>query len=243
MKVSPLSAKKTSLHILKLNCSILEQLQLEEALLRADDRNWCLINYGTKPAIIMGISGKKELLVNSAKILHAPVPLIRRFSGGGTVFVDENTFFITWICNSHCSAVECSPDQVHQWIKFFFQAALPALNIQLRENDYVINDRKFGGNAQYLRKQRWLHHSSLLWDYDSKNMEYLLMPPKMPHYRQQRPHDNFLCRLKDFLVSKAEFEGAIFNSLHHFFEVKTTHFDEVKGLLKSDHRKATQIIY
>ena len=37
---------------------ILQQLQLEEALLRADSSNWCIINDGTPaPAIVMGISG------------------------------------------------------------------------------------------------------------------------------------------------------------------------------------------
>ena len=33
-------------------------------------------------------------------MLRNPVPVIRRFSGGGTVFVDANTLFVTWICNT-----------------------------------------------------------------------------------------------------------------------------------------------
>lgn len=37
---------------------ILRQLRLEEALLRADSGNYCIINDGTPdPAIVMGISG------------------------------------------------------------------------------------------------------------------------------------------------------------------------------------------
>ena len=37
---------------------ILRQLQLEEALLRADAGNWFLLNDGTpEPAIVLGISG------------------------------------------------------------------------------------------------------------------------------------------------------------------------------------------
>ena len=40
---------------------ILQQLRLEEALLRTDDRNWCLINDGgpndLPPSVVMGISG------------------------------------------------------------------------------------------------------------------------------------------------------------------------------------------
>lgn len=37
---------------------ILQQLQLEEALLRATKHNWFLINEGTpQPSVVMGVSG------------------------------------------------------------------------------------------------------------------------------------------------------------------------------------------
>lgn len=40
------------------NVPILRQLLLEEALLRVDSNNWCIVNDGTSvPAIVMGISG------------------------------------------------------------------------------------------------------------------------------------------------------------------------------------------
>ena len=43
--------------------SILEQLKMEEALLRAGTGNWCLVNEGASPAIVIGISGKTEELI------------------------------------------------------------------------------------------------------------------------------------------------------------------------------------
>lgn len=78
---------------------IFQQLQLEEALLRTDGGNWCLINQGTTPAIVMGISGKPEKWIHPAFFERKPFPLIRRFSGGGTVVVDKHTLFVTFICN------------------------------------------------------------------------------------------------------------------------------------------------
>ena len=49
--------------------------------------------------------------------------------------------------------------------------------------DYCFGDVKFGGNAQAITKQRFLHHTSLLWDYQSKRMRLLKHPAKIPDYR------------------------------------------------------------
>ena len=46
------------------NIAIYDQLLLEEQLLREDARNFCLINTGSTPAIVMGISGKEGALVH-----------------------------------------------------------------------------------------------------------------------------------------------------------------------------------
>ena len=86
---------------------IVEQLKLEEALLRADGENWCLINRGSSPAIVMGISQVPEQAVNFKLIRDQSIPLVRRYSGGGTVFVDEHTFFVSLIMNH--SALPCDP--------------------------------------------------------------------------------------------------------------------------------------
>jgi lipoate-protein ligase A len=94
--------------------SILQQLKLEEALLRNTKSNWLLINNGTcKPAIVLGISGKPSKLVHVENAEGAGVPLIKRFTGGGTVIVDSNTIFITMIMNQQSlDHVEPFPRQI-----------------------------------------------------------------------------------------------------------------------------------
>ena len=66
----------------------------------------------------------------------------------------------------------------------------------LTENDYALGERKMGGNAQAIVKGGWLHHTSFLWDYEDQNMEYLVLPGKRPKYRGDRPHRDFLVKLK-----------------------------------------------
>lgn len=58
-----------------------------------------------------------------------------------------------------------------------------------------MDDKKIGGNAQTITKDRWVHHTSFLWDFDNLNMNYLQMPKKRPEYRQSRPHGDFLRKL------------------------------------------------
>jgi len=239
MMNSPLAA---SLHLVVLDhVPIYNQLQLEEALLRADKRNWCLINRGSTPSIVMGISGKPELLINSKKITQNPVPVIRRFSGGGTVIVDSDTFFITWICNAEHTGTECFPEHVHRWVESFYLKTFPDLSMKLRENDYVMGERKFGGNAQYLSKGRWLHHSSLLWDYNPEMMDYLLMPLKTPEYRQKRDHNDFLCRLRNHYPEKLYLENQLLESLRASFLIETVPFSDAWELTNLPHRKATAL--
>lgn len=234
---------KPCIHVLFLKkYPIFAQLQLEEALLRADQRNWCLINCGSPPAIVMGISGKSEFLINPHVMQKRPLPVIRRFSGGGTVVIDEQTSFITLICNSTEMQVPCYPDKVLKWTEQLYQPVFSSLDFKLMENDYVIGNKKFGGNAQYMRKDRWLHHSSLLWDFKNEHMEYLLFPPKVPQYRRSRDHSEFLCRLKDYYPSMDHVHTNVENALDQFFEVQQSSMEEVEMVLKRPHRKATVLV-
>lgn len=228
------------LHLLHLDSvPILQQLQIEEALLRADTKNWCLINQGAPPAIVMGISGKVEELINKNRFSAAPVTLIRRFSGGGTVFIDQNTVFVTFIINSPFLSIEPFPHSIMQWTAHFYKPVFKETAFELRENDYVIGQHKCGGNAQSICKQRWLHHSSFLWDYSTDNMDYLLLPKRIPNYREKRPHHDFLCKLKDKWEEKEHLTEEIVKRLNEMFLVKKSSIEEIQDFLGKPHRKAT----
>lgn len=77
-------------------------------------------------------------------------------------------------------------------------------DFELRENDYVLGDRKMGGNAQTIVKNGWLHHTSFLWNYEPENMQYLTLPNRRPDYRKDRTHDDFLVKLNDAYPSLAK---------------------------------------
>jgi lipoate-protein ligase A len=192
------------------NTPIYEQLILEEHLLREDTRNFCLINSGSTPAIVMGISGKADTLVHLDRLPDS-IPLLRRFSGGGTVIVDENTVFVTFICNKADHDFQAYPEPILRWAESRLAPATEGL--KLRENDFVIGEKKCGGNALYIKKDRWLIHTSFLWDYDPARMELLKHPAKTPKYREGRSHEEFVCRLSDYLKDQEEWIEGLKKSL------------------------------
>ena len=235
-------------HIKKLNFlhikkySILSQLQLEEALLHNDQQNWCIINEGTPPAIVLGKTSCEKKLINKEYFQKYPIDLIRRFSGGGVVVVDKNTVFVTFIFEKNFLPISFFPEAIFQWTQDFYKKVFSKIAFQLEEQDYTIKKKKCGGNAQYIKKKRALHHTSFLWDFKKDNMKYLSLPTKTPKYRNKRSHEDFLCSLKNHMDSKIVFTKNIKKVLKKNFVLKEKKICDISNVLKKSHRKSTTLI-
>ena len=217
---------------------IVRQLQAEEALLRADTGNWCLINEKAAPAVVLGISSKPEQHLNLIKLKQSPIPVFRRYSGGGSVVIDHDTLFVTLIANEACSGVSCRPDLIMKWNgQLYSQLFKDAY--QVVENDFTYQGRKFGGNAQYLTKRRWLQHTSLLWDFTDEMMDYLQHPPKSPKYRDGRLHGEFLCRLKEVCRTPDAIFSKILARLSAQFKIHVRSENDLEPILALPHRQTT----
>ena len=186
------------LHVLRASrLPILAQLHIEEALFRATSNNYLLINDGVEsPAIVLGISGKPEALVHEDRARKLGVPLVKRFTGGGTVVVDEDSIMATVIVGGGASGfgLDCFPRQIMEWTHGLLTGGRNAFS--LRENDFTIGSRKIGGNAQAISGDKFLQHTSFLWDYQDDRMALLKAPEKQPAYRERREHGGFVERLK-----------------------------------------------
>ncbi len=224
------------------NYPIFKQLQLEEALLRLDNSNYCIINEGSPPAIVMGISGKADELIDHEKLSASPIPVIKRFSGGGTVVVDQETIFISFLCQKELHDFAPYPEPIMKWTEGIYKEAFNLPDFHLRENDYVIGERKCGGNAQYLRKERWLHHTTFLWSYQTALMDLLLHPKKTPQYREQRSHADFLTCLSEHLPSKVAFIQAFKKILNNHYSAIEISLSEVSSILQIPHRQSTILL-
>jgi lipoate-protein ligase A len=201
-----LDNKMKPLKILKLKqFPILKQLQIEEFLLKTENKNnWIVINEGTSTnSIVMGLTGKPEKLLNLENIKIDKIPVIKRYTGGGTVFVDHQTFFVSFICETNVlGESKPFPKEIMKWSELFYQNVFKNEKFSLTEDDFTFEKKKFGGNAQYItggKLKKFVHHTSFLFDMDiEKIMKYLLIPEKKPKYREQKHHDEFLTTLNKF---------------------------------------------
>ena len=214
----------STLHVLRIvrnSISLFDQLVLEEALLRADSRNWVIVRGGTTPCIVMGISGVLESLVDVSAAKNASVPIARRFTGGGTIVADEDTAFISFICErSAARGAPPFPRELMAWSAAFYTPVFAALAphapaFALRDHDYAIGERKVGGNAQALSRDRFVHHTSFLWDANVARLGLLRLPSKRPAWRADRPHSDFIGRMRDHGVETVDSLGeAVIEHLH-----------------------------
>jgi lipoate---protein ligase len=217
---------------------IYSQLQIEEALLRTQEGNWCFCNDGSSKAAVLGVSKKIE---EDLSFLPPHLPIIKRFSGGGSVYVDDNTLFVSFIFSKKDLPL-ATPEEIHQWMEAFYRGIFKDSHFRLVENDYTLGHRKCGGNAQYVQKDRFLHHTSFLWDYNVEEMALLSIPKKAPNYRQNRSHQEFLTPLKNHFASKEEFFSKIQTSLAKQFKVQKVELSEAETFCQLPHRKTTSLL-
>ena len=95
------------------------------------------------------------------------IHLVRRMSGGGTIYTDPGGWQFTFI--QHEDATEIA---FHQYIAPVIDA-LREIGVQAEfngRNDLTIDGRKFSGNAQYRLGGSIVHHGSLLFDTDIEQM-------------------------------------------------------------------------
>jgi lipoate-protein ligase A len=115
---------------------IFDQLRYEEILYRHSKSNWFLWNYGpVQPAIVLGYSGKILELVNVNEARRDQIPLIRRYTGGGTVIVDQSTLFSSFIMNSADAGTPPYPRNIMTWSEGVYG---PVFNRLMRGGNQVI---------------------------------------------------------------------------------------------------------
>src|SRR5262245_59220851 len=198
-----------------------DNLALDEALLFAPEdgsgpdvlRLWEL----PTPAVVVGAGGSVALDVNVAACEADRVPVLRRASGGGTVVIGPGC-----LCFSLVLSCDGAPglDQIrasNRYVLGRVRNALTPVTAAAPEgtSDLAVGGVKISGNAQQRKRTHFLHHGTLLCDFDLRLIaKYLHAPERQPDYRRNRPHREFVMNLaatapevKRLLVAEWQAEG------------------------------------
>ncbi len=136
-------------------------LATEEYLLRNFKEN-CFMLWRNKPSIIVGKHQNALAEINYQYVKENNIDVIRRLSGGGTVFHDLGNLNFTFI-----QSLASNENLVD--FKRYIKPIVSVLNqlgvnaIHEGRNDIMIEGRKVSGNAEHVFKNRVLHHGTLLF--------------------------------------------------------------------------------
>jgi lipoate-protein ligase A len=138
-------------------------LATEEYLLKNSDGEF-LILYSNIPSVVIGKHQSPHRESDTEYVIKHKIPVIRRLSGGGTVYHDEGNLNFTFIRNSEPGHQVDFRKYTRPVIEF-----LSAYGVDARlegKNDLKVNGLKISGNAEHVHRNRVMHHGTLLFDSD-----------------------------------------------------------------------------
>ena len=142
-------------------------LASEEYLLKQKDGYYIYL-WVNAPAVIVGINQNAVKEVNLAYTEQNGIKVIRRLTGGGTVYHDTNNLCYTFIAPYD--------EKVDNYKKFTAPIIeyLNSIGIKAEfsgRNDITVDGKKISGNAQTVYKDRIMHHGTILLNTDMEVLE------------------------------------------------------------------------
>lgn len=139
-------------------------LALEEYLLKEYDLNEDIFYvWRNSPSIVIGRNQNPYNEVDMKYCFENNIPIIRRISGGGTVYNDLGNVNFTYI-SSNIKNLNNYQIFLEPIIALLNQMGL-CVNFEPKSHLFL-SGNKISGNAQAYHKNRMLHHGTLLFDAD-----------------------------------------------------------------------------
>lgn len=131
----------------------------------------------TTPTLMVGRFQNTYSEINLDYARKHNLQIVRRKSGGGTIYTDMGSWQFTFITPKSDGKIDFA-----RFIEPIVEAvrSLGAdVNFNGR-NDLVVGGRKFSGNAQYMKNGKTLHHGSILFD---TNIEEMVRSTTVDEYK------------------------------------------------------------
>lgn len=185
------------------------------------------------------VIGKHQLTyaeINLSFIKEHQIPVIRRISGGGTVFQGRGNLNYSFVTNSSGSDDKVNFEKYTSFIRSYLETL--GLQVKLQgKSSLTIQNFKISGNAAHLYKNRVLHHGTILFDADIELINEAIKSPS-GRYTSKAVASNraSIANIRSFLkesLSQLEFyqglKTHVSKKLHIVFE-RTFTKDEIMAI-------------
>jgi len=178
-------------------------LALDEALLNQaeDGSDGEVLRFWMSPVpfVVLGLSQAVDEYVVREACVRDGVPVLRRCSAGGCVLQGPGSLNYSLVLRTNRPGC----DTIHASYRTILEAIGSALSFLGRYaqpagiSDLAVDGKKISGNAQRRRSRYFLHHGTLLLNFDlNLCAKYLREPKDRPEYRGERSHKAFLANLR-----------------------------------------------
>lgn len=165
-----------------------------------------LMLWESKKSVVIGKHQNAFAEVNYPFLIENRIPLIRRISGGGTVFHANGNINITVIRNSKTEFGQVDfKEFTNPIISFLKQYGINA--VFEGKNNLTVDDLKFSGNSAHIFKNRVMHHGTILFNADLKSVDEIVNnKPYCFHDKSVRSIRANVTNLKKYLPSGTTFD-------------------------------------
>lgn len=173
---------------------VVANLEFEQRLFEhcSDTGRPACLFYVNNPCIVLGRSNQPSEWVRQELAEAEGIPVVKRFSGGGTVYHDNDNLNYSFIVprsklNELCGLAGEGALNTKVYIDFFRGLVIRALSIggsgfcASGTSDISLNGLKISGNAERIGRRAVLHHGTLMLKCPLAAIErYLPQPPDRP---------------------------------------------------------------
>ncbi|MHC1681176.1 MAG: biotin/lipoate A/B protein ligase family protein [Methanomassiliicoccales archaeon] len=175
-------------------CHPLYTVALEEALLESCSKGLMppTLHFYVRdrPTVSLGYFEKVETAIDPQVLLDEGVFLVRRMSGGSTIFTDQGQLIFSLTVDQ--GAIP-KPEDAYALTCGVIVKALRSLGVEAEHkppNDIIVNGKKISGSAQTRKKGMLMVHGTLLVDTDLDRMMRVLRPR---HDKHSRTREEMTC--------------------------------------------------
>lgn len=121
------------------------------------------------------IVGRNQVVFGEVNVTYCElhdIPIIRRISGGGTVYHDLGNLNFSVITSKYQDVISNYPYFTQKVVSY-----LNTLGVNVAfsgKSDIVIDKQKISGNAQMYHQKKVLHHGTILFDTDLKMLNQVI---------------------------------------------------------------------